>query len=163
MTNRDGYLSKDISTLVRAWVGYLKQQVPITSKSPNFEGEIQHYVVKLPKSAGTRQYCSKIPRVPGTLGTRANSSPATYSSSISGNAATCNFMECYVHFCRGPWLFNLTFFSLIPGAQCLCLQSGAIYRSWLSGQISWFVDFEREWTVLQSIFTSYFHVSDAIW
>ena len=35
----------------------------------------KHYLVKLPKSAGARHYCPKIPRVPGTLGTRANSSP----------------------------------------------------------------------------------------
>ena len=45
------------------------------SKSSNFKGETQHYVVKLPKSAGAGQYCPKIPRVPATLGTRANSSP----------------------------------------------------------------------------------------
>ena len=32
-------------------------------------------VVKLPKSAGARHYCPKILRVPGTLGTCANSSP----------------------------------------------------------------------------------------
>ena len=36
----------------RAWVRNLKQQVPITSKSSNFRGETQRYVVKLPKSAG---------------------------------------------------------------------------------------------------------------
>ena len=46
------------------------------SKSLNFMGETQHYVVKLPKSVGARHYCPKIPRVPGTLGIRANSSPA---------------------------------------------------------------------------------------
>ena len=42
------------------------------------KGETQHYVVKLPKSAGARQYCPKIPQVPGTLGTRANSSPVLH-------------------------------------------------------------------------------------
>ena len=56
-------------------MGNLKQRVPITSKSSNFKGETQHYVVKLPKSAGVRQYCPKILQVPGTLGTCANSSP----------------------------------------------------------------------------------------
>ena len=45
----------------------LKQRVPITSKSSNFKGETQRYVVKLPKSVGF-----KTPRVPGT---HANSSP----------------------------------------------------------------------------------------
>ena len=35
----------------------------------------QHYVVKLPKSVDARHYCPKMPRVPGTLGTRANKSP----------------------------------------------------------------------------------------
>ena len=64
--------------IYRAWVGNLKQRVPITSKSSKFKGAIQHYVVKLSKSAGTRHYCPKIQRVPGTLGTRANSSPALY-------------------------------------------------------------------------------------
>ena len=53
----------------------MKQWVPITSKSSKFKGETQHYVVKLPKSAGARHYCPKILRVPGTLGTHANSSP----------------------------------------------------------------------------------------
>ena len=65
-----------IMVLHRAWVGNLKQRVPITSKSSKFKGATQHYVVKLPKSAGARHYCPKIQRVPGTLGTRANSSPA---------------------------------------------------------------------------------------
>ena len=59
----------------RAWVRNLKQRVPITSKSSKFKGATQHYVVKLPKSAGARHYCPKIQRVPGTHGTRANSSP----------------------------------------------------------------------------------------
>ena len=36
------------------------------SKSSNCKGETQHYVVKLPKSAVARQYCPKLPRVPGT-------------------------------------------------------------------------------------------------
>ena len=45
--------------------------------SLNFKGKTQHYVVKLPKSTAARQYCPKIPRVPGTLGTHANSSPTT--------------------------------------------------------------------------------------
>ena len=35
----------------RAWVGNLKQRVPITSKPSKFKGARQHYVVKLPKSA----------------------------------------------------------------------------------------------------------------
>ena len=48
---------------------------PVQSKSSKFKGETQHYVVKLPKSAGARHYCPKILRVPGTLGTHANSSP----------------------------------------------------------------------------------------
>jgi len=55
----------------------LKQRVPITSKSSKFKGATQHYVVKLPKSAGARHYCPKIQGVPGTLGTRANSSPVS--------------------------------------------------------------------------------------
>ena len=42
-------------------------------KSSKFKGATQHYLVKLPKSAGARHYCPKILRVPGTLGTRANS------------------------------------------------------------------------------------------
>ena len=46
------------------------------SKSSKFKGATQHYVVKLRKPAGARHYCPKIPWVPGTLGTRANSSPA---------------------------------------------------------------------------------------
>ena len=46
----------------------MKQRGPITSKSSNFKGETQRYVVKLPKSAGTRQYGPKI-------GARANLSP----------------------------------------------------------------------------------------
>ena len=40
------------------------------------KGAPQHYVVKLPKTAGARQNCPKIQQVPGTLGTCANSSPA---------------------------------------------------------------------------------------
>ena len=32
--------------IIRAWVGNLKQRVPITSKSSKFKGETQHYVVK---------------------------------------------------------------------------------------------------------------------
>ena len=59
-----------ITSVYRAWVGNLKQRVPITSKSSNFKRQKQHYVVKLPKSAGAREYCQKISRV---LGTRANS------------------------------------------------------------------------------------------
>ena len=58
----------------RAWVENLKQRVPITSKSSKFKGVTQHYVLKLPKSAGARHYCPKIPWVTGTLGTCANSS-----------------------------------------------------------------------------------------
>ena len=45
-----------------------KQRVPITSKSSKSKGATQHYVANLPKSAGARHYCSKIPKVPGTLG-----------------------------------------------------------------------------------------------
>ena len=67
--------SSKIHNLPRAWGGNLKQRVPITSKSSKFKGETQYYVVKLPKSAGARHYCPKIWRMPGTLGTRANSSP----------------------------------------------------------------------------------------
>ena len=75
--NKYKRLNKDILQLnYRAWVGNLKQQVPITSKSSNFKDETQCYGVKLPKSAGTRQYCPKILQVPGTHGTRTNSSPA---------------------------------------------------------------------------------------
>jgi hypothetical protein len=43
----------------RAWVGNLKQRVPITSKSSKFQGVTQPYVVKLPKSAGARKLLSK--------------------------------------------------------------------------------------------------------
>jgi hypothetical protein len=58
-------------------LGNLKQQqVQITSKSSKFKGATQHYLVKLPKSAGARHDCPKIAQVPGTLGIRANSSPA---------------------------------------------------------------------------------------
>ena len=52
--------------------------MPITSIPSNFKGETQGYLVKLPKPAGAGQYCPKIPRVPGTLGTRANSSPGVH-------------------------------------------------------------------------------------
>ena len=38
--------------------------MPITSKSSNFKGETQRYVVKLSKSVGAEQYCPKIPRLP---------------------------------------------------------------------------------------------------
>ena len=58
----------------RAWVGNFKQRVPITSKSSKFKNETQAYVAKLPKSTGARYYCPKIPQVPGTPGTRVNSS-----------------------------------------------------------------------------------------
>ena len=58
--------------------------MPITSKSSKFKGKTQHYVVKLPKSAGTGQYGPKI-------GNRANLSPefptqfsvATYAPVVS--------------------------------------------------------------------------------
>ena len=66
----------------------MKQRVPITSKLSKFKGATQHYVVKLPKLAGATHYCPKIQRVPGTLGTRTNSSldsthdPNPYSLSI---------------------------------------------------------------------------------
>ena len=62
-------------TVCRAWVGNLKQWVPITSKFSNVKGETQCYVVKLPISACAGQYCPQIPWVPGTHGTRTNSSP----------------------------------------------------------------------------------------
>ena len=38
----------------RAWFGNLKQRVPITSKFSKLKGVTQHYVVKLPKSAGAK-------------------------------------------------------------------------------------------------------------
>ena len=69
-------LSKSF-VICRAWVGNMKQRVPNTSKFSNFKGETQCYVVKLPK-AGAGQYCPKIPRVPGTRGTRINSSLDMY-------------------------------------------------------------------------------------
>ena len=56
----------------------MKQRVPITSKSSNFKGKTQCYIVKVPKSTGAGQYCPKILRMPGTRGTRTNSSPALY-------------------------------------------------------------------------------------
>ena len=59
-------------------VGNLKQWVAIASKSSNFKGETQHYVVKLPKSVGARKFCPKTPWVPGTLGTCSNSIPVVY-------------------------------------------------------------------------------------
>ena len=56
-----------------------KQHVPITSKSSSYKGETQHYVVKLPKSASAPDITvQKILRVPGTLRTHANSSPAKH-------------------------------------------------------------------------------------
>ena len=61
--------------IARAWVVNLKKRVPITSKSSNFKGETQRYVVKLPKATGSGQYCPKILLVPGIRGTRTNSSP----------------------------------------------------------------------------------------
>ena len=59
------FISRPIA--VRALVGNLKPGVPITSKSSKFKGATQHYVVKLPKSAGARHYCTKILWVPGKL------------------------------------------------------------------------------------------------
>jgi hypothetical protein len=53
----------------------LKQRVQITNESSKFKGATEHYVVKLPKSTGARHYYPKNPRLPGTLGTGANSSP----------------------------------------------------------------------------------------
>jgi hypothetical protein len=41
--------------------------VPITNKSSKFKNGTQHYIVKLPKSAGSRHYCPKILQVPGPL------------------------------------------------------------------------------------------------
>ena len=57
----------------RAWIGNLKQRVPITSKSSKLKG-VKPYVIKLPKSTGSIHYCPQIRRVPGTPSTRANSS-----------------------------------------------------------------------------------------
>ena len=51
----------------RAWVGSLKQWVPITSKSSKFKGEAQHYVVKLPKFRGC-----KAPLAPVLTPTKSN-------------------------------------------------------------------------------------------
>ena len=65
-------------------------RVPITSKSSKFKGETQHYLVKLPKSTGARYYCPKIQRVPGTLGTHANSSPE---SLIQNSHQLCQTFE----------------------------------------------------------------------
>ena len=53
-------------------------QSPEGLENTPFNGETQHYGVKLPKSAGARQYCPKIPQVPGIFGTRANSSPVFF-------------------------------------------------------------------------------------
>ena len=82
----------------RAWVGNLKQRVPITRKSSNFKGETHHYVVKLPKSAGARQYCSKIPRVPGTLGTLANSSPVKSTTKLEYGAYLVSQLKMTYYF-----------------------------------------------------------------
>ena len=86
------------SSPYRAWVGNPKQRVPITNKSSNFNGETQHYTVKLPKSAGARQCCPEIPWVPGTLGTGANSSPA-----LCRNFIKWIWWKCSIHILRGPW------------------------------------------------------------
>ena len=51
----------------RAWVGSLKQRVPITSKSSKFKGAAQHYVVKLPKFRGC-----KAPLAPVLTPTKSN-------------------------------------------------------------------------------------------
>ena len=59
--------------------------MPITSKSSKFKGETQNHVEKVPKSATVRHYCSKIHRVPGTLGIRTNSSPVGIISLLTGN------------------------------------------------------------------------------
>ena len=93
------------SYLIRAWVGNLKQRVPITSK---FNGATQHYVVKFPKSAGVRHYCSKIPQVPGTLGTHANlipvndwikptlSSPTTFFKHFNSFVSVQGLLDCSI-------------------------------------------------------------------
>ena len=67
----------------------LKQRVPITSKASKVKCETQNYVVKLPKSVGASHYCPEILRVPGTLGTHANSSPESLS---------CNFTSACLRF-----------------------------------------------------------------
>ena len=84
----------------RAWVGNLKQRVTITSKFSNFKGETQFYVIKLPKSAGAGQECPKIMWVPGTCGTRTNSSPVIYRVNCKIDTGphlqTVNFKICLV-------------------------------------------------------------------
>ena len=47
-----GVKSSGIYWPLRAWIGSLKQRVPITKLK--FKGETQHYVIKLPKSTGAR-------------------------------------------------------------------------------------------------------------
>ena len=85
----------------RAWVGNLKQRVPITSKSPKFKGEAQHYVVKLSKSTGARHYCPKIQQVPGTC---ANSSPTLMRSH--------DFWPCWPTYLPCPIFYNVQFWGL---------------------------------------------------
>ena len=65
----------DLTLCIQGLSWEFEQRLPITSKSSKFKGTSQHYLVKLPKSTGARHYCLKIARVPGTLGTHANSSP----------------------------------------------------------------------------------------
>ena len=67
----------------RAWVGNLKQRVLITSKSSNFKSET--LCSKIAKDEGARQYCPKVLRVPGTLGTH-------YWSPVN-NVGLSNWME----------------------------------------------------------------------
>ena len=74
----DYHLTHFVHLVIRACVGNLKHPVPISSESSKFKDETQHYVVKLPKSAGARRYCPKIQRVPDTLGIHANSSPEQF-------------------------------------------------------------------------------------
>ena len=53
------------------------------SKSSNFKDETQYYEAKLPRCEGARQYCQKIPRVPDTLGTCANSKSEFQGNSVN--------------------------------------------------------------------------------
>ena len=76
-------------------IGSWKQRVPITSKSSKFKGATHYYVVKLPKSAGVRHYCPKIQWVPGTLGTFANSSPASRCHFINFRFANARIANAY--------------------------------------------------------------------
>ena len=43
-----------------AWVGNLKQRVPLTSKFSKFKGEKQHYLAKFPKFIGVKHFYPKM-------------------------------------------------------------------------------------------------------